>query len=137
MSAWRRTALETLPEYRQTVADAENPMAMWIDLYLHFKDLYVADELNDELIGRFFKYARWCIQSPGEGRFLSDAGTAAVCAFYEHLPETEMIRRDLPRRLTREEFIGLREAFRYHLSEDKFRELEAEFLDGISNATSH
>ena len=136
MSVWRRTALETLPEYRQTIADAENAMAMWIDLCQHFRELYLADELNDDLISRFFEYARWCIQTPGEGKFLSDIGTAAVCAFYEHLPETESIRRDLPRRLAREEFIGLRGAFQYHLSKDEFREFEAEFMDKTSNPTS-
>ncbi len=123
MSAWKRIALEKLPEYRGLIETADTPMALWIELNSEFER--VSDE---NLIRRFFEYARWCMQSPGQGNYLSDAGTAAVCAFYEHLPRHSGIRRELPRWLTREEFASLREAFRYHLSEQEFSEFEAEFL---------
>ena len=128
MSAWKRIALEKLPEYRGVIDAADNPMALWIELHLKFEDAYRAEIPTDDLVRRFFDYARWCRQSPGEGGHLSDAGTAAVCAFYEHLPKHAGIRRDLPRWLTRAEFFDLREAFRYHLSEQEFADFEAEFL---------
>ncbi len=124
MSAWKRTALEKLPEYRGLIEAADNPMALWIELHLKFERVS-----DDDLIRRIFEYARWCMKSSGEGRYLSDAGTAAVCAFYEHLPQNADIRCELPRWLTREEFASLREAFRYHLSEQEFSDFEAEFLD--------
>jgi hypothetical protein len=81
MSGWRRVALEKLPEYRQLIEAAENPMRLWIDLHLEFKDVYRAEILDDGSVRRFYDYARWCLESPGEGRYLSDAGTAAACAF--------------------------------------------------------
>ena len=128
MSAWKRIALETLPEYRQLIDEAENPMALWIELHSKLQDVYQAEIRDDGLIRRFFEYARWCLKSPGDGQYLSDAGTAAAHAFYEHLPTHEAIRRDLPRWITREEFIGLRDSFRYLLSNDEFTVFETEFL---------
>ena len=62
------------------------------------------------------------------------AGTAAVCAFYEHLPQHPDIRRDLTRWLAREEFTDLREAFRCHLPEQDFADFEAEFLGTTKSA---
>jgi hypothetical protein len=32
MSAWRREALQRLPECRQVIEPADNPMALWIEL---------------------------------------------------------------------------------------------------------
>ena len=62
------------------------------------------------------------------------AGTAAVCAFYEHLPQHPDIRRDLTRWLAREEFTDLREAFCCHLPEQDFADFEAEFLGTTKSA---
>lgn len=130
MSAWKRAALDTLPEYRGIIEAADNPMALWIELQMEFEDVYRNAPLNDDLIRRFYDYARWCMQSPGENGYLSDAGTAATCAFYEHLPQHPAIRRDLHRWLTQDEFTKLRGVFLYHLSDQKFAEFEAEFLAG-------
>lgn len=127
MSAWKRVALEMLPEYRDTIEAAENPMALWIEFELEFEEVYRAAPVDDDLIRRFYDYARWCIQSPGENGHLSDAGTAVVCAFYEHLPQHAAIRRDLHRWLTLDEFNKLRETFRYHLSVQEFADFEREF----------
>ena len=128
MSAWRRVALEKLPEYRRIIDEARSPMALWLELCLQFEDLYRTETLNDRLIRSFFDYARWCVEQPKEGEFLSDAGTAACCAFFEHLPKHDAIRRDLRRWLTREEFLGLRVTFGYHLSKEEFVSFESEFL---------
>ena len=44
---------------------------------------------------------------------------------YEHPPTEMAIRRDLRRWISREEFIRLRAAFRYHLSADELTSLES------------
>ncbi len=128
MSSWRRIALEKLPEYRDLIEHADNPMALWIDLHIKFKEVYRAETPDDGVIRRFYEYARWCLESPGARDYLSEAGSAAACAFYEHLPQNGVIRRDLPRWLSRDEFLGLRDVFRYHLSDEEYRIFEAEFL---------
>jgi hypothetical protein len=37
----------------------------------------------------------------------------------------------MPRWLTRDEFTGMRDVFRYHLSEEEFASFEAEFIDEL------
>lgn len=128
MSAWKRVALEKLPEYRRLIDTSDSPMALWIELHLKFEDSYRVKPLDEDLVRRFFEYARWCWQGPVKNGYLSDAGTAVACAFYEHLPQSDSIRRDLPRWLTRVEFFDLRDVFRYHLSELEFEDFKKSFL---------
>ena len=137
MSAWRRVALETLPEYSSLIDDAESPMALWVELQTKFMFLSEGGNPDENLIGRVFKYARWCFRSGRTERFLSDAGTAAVCAFYEHLPTNQAIRNDLHRWLSREEFNELSGAFRYRLFEGQFSDFESRFLSGINRIMAH
>jgi hypothetical protein len=103
--------VEKLPEYRQLIEAAHSPMAMWIDLECKFEDIYRAPTLDDDLVRRFYDYARWCMACPGTGECLSDAGTAVAYAFLEHLPQCPAIRDDIHRWLTRDEFLGWRQAF--------------------------
>ena len=128
MSAWRRNALDRLPEYRKLIVAAESPMTLWIELHSAFEEVYCMASPDDSVIRRFYDFARWCRESPGHGGYLSDAGTAAVCAFYEHLPVEIAIRRDLHRWISREEFTSLSAAFRYHLSAAEFTAFESEFI---------
>ena len=102
MSAWRRQALDQLPECRRIAEAAENPMALWIELSGACEDAYARQD--EDLIRRFYEYARWCWKSPSD-----DVRTAVACAFYEHLPMEPTLRRDLPRRIGRAEFAELRE----------------------------
>ncbi|HEX3857629.1 MAG TPA: hypothetical protein VHY30_10070 [Verrucomicrobiae bacterium] len=122
MSAWRKQALETLPEYRQLIENYETPMALWIELQYRFSLDY--KKLGDDLIGRFYQYAKWCLESPGEGDYSSDAGTAAHVAFYEHLTDGRAIQEDIYRWLSKEEFLKLEEAFRYHLEPKEYEEFK-------------
>jgi hypothetical protein len=59
MSAWRKQALEILPENRQLIEKVETPMELWVELQWQFSADY--KNLGDDLIGRFYKYAKWCI----------------------------------------------------------------------------
>ena len=121
MSAWRRQALEKLPECRRVIEAADNSMALWIELLGECQDAY--RKQDEGLIRRFYEFARWCWQSPS-----ADVRTAVACAFYEHLPTTPELRRDMPRRFGRAAFTELREVFRYHLSPDEAAAFEREFF---------
>ena len=122
MSAWRRQALDSLPECRRIAETAENPMAFWIELSGACVD--ASARQDEDLIRRFYEYARWCWKSPSD-----DVRTAVACAFYEHLPTTPALRRDLPRRIGRAEFAELRDVFRYHLPPDEAAVFDREFLE--------
>ena len=121
MSAWRREALQRLPECRQLIEESDNPMALWINLHGACEDAY--GEGNDALIQRFYDYARWCWQSSNK----QDVRSAVACAFYEHLPLNPVIKKDLPRRMGRHMFNELRDVFRFHLSPEEATRFEQEF----------
>lgn len=97
-------------------------MALWIELLDECKN--ACKKRNEDLLRRFYEYARWCRQSPS-----IDVRTAVVCAFYEHLPTTPVLRHDMPRRFGNAEFSELRDVFCYHLSTDEARAFEQEFLE--------
>lgn len=113
--------MEQLPECRRTIESSDNPMALWIELSFACAKAY--DKVDEDLIGRFYDFARYCWQSPN-----ADLRTAVACAFYEHLPTKPVLRRDMPRRLSRALFHELREVLCYHLSPDEAATFEQEFL---------
>ncbi|MGZ8920267.1 MAG: DUF7674 family protein [Limisphaerales bacterium] len=122
MSAWRREAIERLPECRRIAEEAENPMALWIELLSSCEEAYANN--NEDLIRRFYEFARWCWKSPSD-----EVRSAVACAFYEHLPTRPAMRRDMPRRVGRAAFAELREVFGYHLSPEEAAAFEQEFLE--------
>ncbi len=65
------------------------------------------------------KYARWCWTADSD-----DTVSAVLCAFFEHLPEDEAIRKDIPRWFSRSEFERLREVFAYHAGSAIVAEIE-------------
>jgi hypothetical protein len=121
MSAWRREALRQLPECRQIAETAENPMALWVELLSACQEAYARQD--EDLIRRFYELAHWCWKSQSE-----DVRTAVACAFYEHLPRTPAMRRDMPSRFGRAALSELRDLFAYHLSPAEAAEFEREFF---------
>ena len=61
----------------------DNPMALWIELRLKFDDAIAQDDAG--FVKRVLDYAAWC-SSEQSGALPNDTSTAAICAFYEHLP---------------------------------------------------
>jgi hypothetical protein len=122
MSAWRREAVQRLPEHRRVIETAESPMALWIELFLACEN--ACKNSDEDMVRRFYDFARWCWQSQS-----ADVRTAVACAFYEHLPRTPVLRRDMPRRFGRSAFTELQDVFRYHLSPDEAATFEREFFE--------
>src|SRR5436190_6061368 len=85
MSAWRRKALETFPDMRDTVDAPETT------LYTLFFELLAQCQNSDEhtpaeSLARIFAFAEWCHRLGG------DLQNAADLAFYEHCGEGESVR---------------------------------------------
>ena len=127
MSAWRRKAIEFLPECRRKIEIADSPMALWVDLYLEFED--AVRDGKESLQRRFLKYAAWCI-SPAAGPSPTDASTAAVCAFYESIGGDKAMWRLFRKWFSRREFLDIRETFAYHLSADEYEQLLNTYYGG-------
>ena len=123
MSKWRRLALEQMPSLHRVVSEADNPMAMWIELRLSLDHAYEEQPKDEAVIQQIYGYAHWSFFASGN----ADLATAVACAFYEHLPFEEATRQDLPKRFTVAEFEALRGVFVYHLGEKGLRQLADEF----------
>ena len=130
MSAWRRVALELLPEYRHAIAKAESPMGLWVEIDHHFRDAFGAG--NDDLVRRFFNYAAWCLDTAKQET--TDASTAAWCAFYEHIPRVAGLSAQLHRFMPRDRFMQVRDAFRYHTGAEEFDLLQKAILSSYDHA---
>jgi len=120
MSAWRRVAIEQLPEFKPLAERAWSPMALWIELHTEFEGAWA--DGNREQMGRLLAFAKWCWRSNSP-----DVVNAVACAFFEHLPRHQGIRAMLPRLITAQEFAELREVFAYHIDEEEARQLALEF----------
>jgi hypothetical protein len=125
MSAWRRSALDLLPEFRTLIEDAEGPMDMWIELHLRFDAAMTHGE--SEQVRRFLRLAAWCV-SAESGSLPNDTSTAAAVAFYEHLPQKREYWRYFPQWFTRPQFERLLPAFSYHLSASDLADLKKSCL---------
>jgi hypothetical protein len=124
MSAWRRVALEILPEFRDDIAQADEPMALWVEIGFRFRGVFRKG--NEDLVRRYFRYAEWCLDTAKQEP--TDASTAAWCAFYEHLPKIAGLAEQLHRLMPRSRFVQVRDAFRYHTSSDEFERLQKDIL---------
>ncbi len=127
MSLWRKKALEFLPEYREIIQSSEGPGMLWIKLTTEFSLEYEKKMLHDDLIRRFYGYALWCLNMPGQSKYLSDTGSAAF-HFFENVASDTNASKDLHRWISREEFHRLTDAFRYPLSEAEYDRFAANFL---------
>lgn len=99
-------------------------MALWVEISLQFEKAFRVH--NDDLVQRFFRYAEWCIDTAQP--LPTDVSTAAWCAFYEDLPQISGLAGQLHRFLSRQRFLHLQDAFRYHIDESEFVRFRDTFL---------
>jgi hypothetical protein len=126
MNVWRRVALEKIPKLKKLIGEAPNVMALWIELQLKlaYGDFYQSPS-NEKTIAGVFEYASWCLNKSHNW----NTKTAVVCAFYEHLPKMKAVRKDLPNHLSMEDFLKLKQDFKYLLSDEEHQEFVKEFIE--------
>ena len=92
-----------------------------------FEQAYENQE--QELIKSIYSYADWCIINGGKnGEYLSEAGTAAVVAFYEYIPTVPKARDEMHLFFSRADFLSMADTFSYLLDDNEFKKLKKEFL---------
>jgi hypothetical protein len=128
VSAWRRKAIELLPEQRPTIEKADSPMALWIDLFVHF--VRVAPGAEDSTLRPILIYAFWCL-SPAAGALPSDASTAAWCAFFENLAPHKELWSRFRSWFSQPQFEQIAPAFGYFLSEEEQKELSGTYFGSL------
>jgi hypothetical protein len=123
MSLWRREAIERFPELCREIANAENITMVWFELWYHlFEPAYQKDPSDTAMIARIYGYADWSL-----GHRSSDVLTSAIVSFYEHLPNHNQMRRDMPRWISQETCDMLWFAWEY-TTKQKFADFRREFI---------
>lgn len=125
MKSWKRVAMKYLPEMRKDIKSSINIYDMWLFLWIAFKEHYEHTPVNRDLIKRFYKFANWCVWDAES----EEIANAAAINFYEYLPTIEAVRQDIPFNMVKEDFIGMKNLFRYNLSEEEFEQF---FSDTIA-----
>ena len=130
MSAWRRKALELIPELRPVIEKAESPTALWIELFCHFTN--TAANADDAALRPILMYAFWCV-SPAAGALPSDTSTAVWCGFFENLGN----RKDLWGRFrswfSPAQFEQISPAFMYFLSDEEMKEVNEAYYGSVKH----
>ena len=122
MSAWRREALNRLPEFRKDIASSRNVYALWISLFEWLQDAYEPPE-NTDRIRRIYDYLEWARNQPSTNDAETDPFTAAACCFIEHIPEHAKSRADMPHWFSRSQIVEWKGIFEYQIGEDGYRSL--------------
>ena len=99
-------------------------MALWIEFDHVFRSLYNAALPPDEIVRPFYQYARWCYFDSRSDETVN----AVACAFYEHLPREPLICAELPRWISRGDFLICEQAFSYLLRGAEFTAFREDFL---------
>ncbi len=129
MEDWRSKALALFPELEYEITRNQGgPIGLWPELYFALTAAYQETPANEDLIGRIYDYAAWCLQQPETGDLESDLSNAMAVGFIEDLPLDRNVSADLYRRLSLETFEGCESLFRHHLSEDEYRKLRSDFI---------
>jgi hypothetical protein len=131
MEYWLTKAAEYLPDLEDVITREQSmsgPMALWIDLHYELVKAYQVSPLNESLIRRIYDFARWCLNQPSTSDASTDLPTAVAVAFIEHLPRDRRISEDLHRWMSLESFKGFEDLFRYHLSDEEYRQFSKDFM---------
>jgi hypothetical protein len=124
MSTWRRIAIAKLPQHRKLIQESESVGMLWVDLWLRFVDAH-RPPVDDASVKSTYEFASWCLG----GADNADIASSTICHFYEHLPTEPLVRRELPKHMTREDFLGLTEVFKYHLTAEEHQRFVSGFLE--------
>jgi hypothetical protein len=124
---WRSKALEIFPELQELIGDESGPIGLWIELHYQLVRAYSRQPINDDLIGRIYDYAKWCLAQPSTGDAQTDPSRAAGVGFIENWPLDKNISNDLYRWVSTETFDGCEALFRYMLSAEEYQRFATDF----------
>lgn len=122
MSAWRRLALELLPEHKLWIEDKHETFSIY---QLFFGLLPIAKKAHAEKdidqLERIYKYAEWCWKQ--KKKAAPDIHNAVGVAFYEHLVDEEIGRNEISHWIKPEIFFDIKILFKQRLSADVYQDL--------------
>jgi hypothetical protein len=121
MSAWRKKAIECLPELRKDFEDPEE------SIYLVFSAMLSAaidfhKENNIDRLQKIYDFAEWCLRQKSK-----DLWNAAGVSFYEHLGDQTETRQDIRRWVKPEIYAEIRELLEVRLSDKEMQQIDSSY----------
>ena len=123
MSLWRREAIRRFPEMQREIADADGIMYIWWIFARKIEEAYHQYPPDEGSIAAIYDYALWSLKHRS-----IEVRTQVVINFFEGLHDDPIVRWDLPRRISQEDFDMLGFAWEYG-AKQKFDDLRQEFLE--------
>lgn len=123
MSAWRRKAITYLPMCKKCIEQAGSIHELWIELWFEFQKAHNVPK-NIPLVRGVYAFAGWCLTQSGNQNIQS----ATIVNFFESIPTDRQVREELSAQMSVEDFYGMEQAFRYHLTQEEYQAFVAEFL---------
>jgi hypothetical protein len=132
MEAWKKKAFEMFPERRawiEELLEEDRAGALWFGLLTEFEAAYAKSPIDEDFIRCVYEYAWWSL----DDIHCKEVVSAVIIFFFEQLPTNEFVRKDLPNRMTREDFLGVKNLFKYNLTEDEYDAFVKGFLESTGN----
>jgi ATP phosphoribosyltransferase regulatory subunit HisZ len=90
--------------------------------------------LTKTLSAEFTILLRGASTSLGTSDLETDLSNAVAVSFIENIPLNKNVSNDMHRWMSRESFEGFEQLFRYHLSDEEYRQFEKDFLKRLGPA---
>lgn len=121
MSAWRRKALEYLPQFRKEIDKSDSASSLWVEILDKF--CQAVETEDEEFIQGTLKYLVWS--------FSDEAGMesqqAVNCGFLEDIANNKKLWKCFSKWFSTAQFGQYKGSFQYALSNEDFSKLEAVF----------
>ena len=122
---WRDEALRRFDQFAASIAEADTPYRVWIDLNAAFETAYA--ERNETLVRAIYDYAGWCCRQPPAATANEDLGACVACCLFEHIPLIPEALHDMPRWWKLEDVVTMKEIFSYHAGPGGYAQILARF----------
>jgi len=123
MSAWRRKALQVIPELRVIIESSNNVTYLWCELESVFSDCF--EKENNELLHKILKYAEWCV-SEESGDSSGETAQAVYCGFLETITYNRKYYPSFKEWFSPAQFEKYKGSFMYALDDKQYK-----FLEGL------
>ena len=121
MSAWRRKALEFLPQFRIEIDKSNSVTYLWVMISGEFTS--AVGRSDQAFIDGTLKYLIWSLSEESG----DESKQAVCCGFLEDIASNKKFWKYFSNWFTRKQFEQYKDSFLYALSDKQFEELENEF----------
>lgn len=118
MSAWRKKAMDCLPECKQ---EFENPVTSIYDVFIELLPSTVNAHRHHDIpqLEKNYAFAEWCFRQRAK-----DLWNATAVSFYEHLGDQEETTADMNKWVRRDIYQQIRPLLEHRLNSDQLRRID-------------